>query len=73
MDPDRQPNVLFIAVDDMIGMVLTELAESAYADNTIVVFWSDHGWHLGEKRSWRKFSLWEESARTPMIIASRQG
>mgnify|MGYP006293994243 CR=1 FL=1 len=56
-------------VDDMIGLVLTELAQSAYADNTIVVFWSDHGWHLGEKRSWRKFSLWEESARTPMIIA----
>jgi len=56
-------------VDDMIGMVLTELARSPYADNTIVVFCSDHGWHLGEKRSWRKFSLWEESARTPMIIA----
>lgn len=56
-------------VDDMIGMVLSELARSPYADNTVVVFWSDHGWHLGEKRSWRKFSLWEESARTPMIIA----
>lgn len=56
-------------VDDMIGMVLDELARSPYADNTIVIFWSDHGWHLGEKRSWRKFSLWEESARTPMIIA----
>ena len=56
-------------VDDMVGLVLDELAQSPYADNTIVVFWSDHGWHLGEKRSWRKFSLWEESARTPMIIA----
>lgn len=56
-------------VDDMIGTVLAELAQSPYADNTVVVFWSDHGWHLGEKRSWRKFSLWEESARTPMIIA----
>ena len=55
-------------VDDMVGMVLDALEQSAYADNTIVVFWSDHGWHLGEKRSWRKFSLWEESARTPMII-----
>jgi arylsulfatase A-like enzyme len=56
-------------VDDMVGLVLDELARSPYADNTVVVFWSDHGWHLGEKRSWRKFSLWEESARTPMIIA----
>jgi arylsulfatase A-like enzyme len=55
-------------LDDMVGMVLDELARSLYADNTIVIFWSDHGWHLGEKRSWRKFSLWEESARTPMII-----
>ncbi|MFW6303581.1 MAG: sulfatase [Candidatus Sumerlaeota bacterium] len=55
-------------VDDMIGRVLSELERSPHADNTIVAFWSDHGWHLGEKRSWRKFSLWEESARTPMII-----
>jgi len=55
-------------LDDLIGMVLTELERSPYADNTIVVLWSDHGWHLGEKRSWRKFTLWEESARTPMII-----
>ena len=52
----------------MIGMVLSELERSPYADNTIVALWSDHGWHLGEKRSWRKFTLWEESARTPMII-----
>ncbi|MEM7034547.1 MAG: sulfatase [Chloroflexota bacterium] len=55
-------------VDDMVGMILSELQQSPYADNTIIAFWSDHGWHLGEKRSWRKFSLWEESARTPMII-----
>jgi len=56
-------------LDDMVGRILDALAASAHADNTIIVFWSDHGWHLGEKRSWRKFSLWEESARTPMIIA----
>ncbi|MFW5856908.1 MAG: sulfatase, partial [Planctomycetota bacterium] len=55
-------------LDDMVGMVLDALEESPYADNTIVAFWSDHGWHLGEKRTWRKFTLWEESARTPMII-----
>lgn len=55
-------------VDDMVGLVLRQLEKSPYKDNTIIVFWSDHGWHLGEKRSWRKFTLWEESARTPMII-----
>ena len=37
-------------------------------DSTIVVLWSDHGYHLGEKRSFRKFSLWEESTRVPFII-----
>jgi arylsulfatase A-like enzyme len=55
-------------VDDMVGQVVKALDESNYRDNTIIILWSDHGWHLGEKRSWRKFSLWEESARTPMII-----
>ena len=54
--------------DFNIGRVLDELANSPYADNTIVVLWSDHGYHLGEKRSFRKFSLWEESTRVPFII-----
>ena len=55
-------------LDDMVGMVLNELERSSYVDNTIIVLWSDHGWHLGEKRSWRKFSLWEESVRVPLIL-----
>lgn len=55
-------------VDDMVGRVVGALDASPYRDNTVIVFWSDHGWHLGEKRSWRKFTLWEESARTPMIV-----
>ena len=54
--------------DFNIGRVLDALNESPYAENTIVVLWSDHGYHLGEKRSFRKFSLWEESTRVPFII-----
>ncbi|MXY68552.1 MAG: sulfatase [Acidobacteriia bacterium] len=55
-------------VDAQAGKVLRALADSPYADNTIVVFWSDHGQHLGEKRHWRKQALWEESTRVPLAI-----
>ena len=54
--------------DYNIGRVLDALEASPYADNTIVVAWSDHGYHQGEKRSFRKFSLWEESTRVPFIV-----
>ncbi len=54
--------------DYNVGRVLDALQASPYADNTIVVLWSDHGYHQGEKRSFRKFSLWEESTRVPLII-----
>ncbi|MEL6105315.1 MAG: sulfatase [Planctomycetota bacterium] len=54
--------------DYNIGRVLDALEASPHADNTIVVVWSDHGYHQGEKRSFRKFSLWEESTRVPFII-----
>jgi arylsulfatase A-like enzyme len=56
--------------DEQIGRVLDALDGSPYAGNTIIVFWTDHGWHLGEKQHWRKFALWEEATRTPMIIAA---
>lgn len=56
-------------VDDQLGKVLTALENSAYADNTIVVLWSDHGQHLGEKKHWRKQALWEESTRVPLIFS----
>ena len=53
--------------DAMIGRLLDALEKSPYRDNTIVVFWGDHGWHLGEKEHWRKFALWEEATRAPLI------
>ena len=55
-------------VDDCIGQVLDELDNSPYADNTIVVLCSDHGWHLGEKNHWRKWMPWEESTRSLLIV-----
>lgn len=54
--------------DDMIGMVVDALGKSRFKDNTIIILWSDHGFHHGEKRSFTKFSLWEESTRVPFII-----
>jgi len=54
--------------DAQVGRLMQALENSAYADNTIVVLWGDHGWHLGEKHHWRKFSLWEEADRTPLMI-----
>lgn len=54
--------------DYNVGRILKALEESSYANNTIVVLWGDHGWHLGEKEHWRKMSLWEQGTRTPFII-----
>ncbi len=59
-------------VDEQIGKVLEELEQSAYAKNTIIVLWSDHGQHLGEKHHFRKQALWEESTRVPLIVYDPQ-
>jgi arylsulfatase A-like enzyme len=56
-------------VDSQVGRILTALEASPYADSTIVVLWSDHGWHLGEKRITGKNTLWDRSTRVPLIFA----
>lgn len=55
-------------VDHCVGIVLNALEASSYAENTLVVLWSDHGFHLGEKRHWAKRTLWEESTRVPLLF-----
>ncbi|MGE4490304.1 MAG: sulfatase [Kiritimatiellales bacterium] len=54
--------------DDCLGQVLNALEASPYRDNTIVVFWGDNGFHLGEKQHWGKFTLWEPADRVPLIM-----
>jgi len=56
-------------VDAQIGRLITALEEAGLADNTIVVVWSDHGYHLGEKNITGKNTLWERSTRVPLIFA----
>ncbi len=53
--------------DAMLGRLLKALEESPYAENTIVVFWSDHGYHHGEKGQWGKHTLWERTSNVPFI------
>jgi len=56
-------------VDAQIGKVLDALEASPYRDNTIVVLWSDHGYHMGEKNTFQKMTLWERSSHIPLIFA----
>lgn len=59
--------------DDVVGRILRALEGSPARDNTIVVLWGDNGFHLGEKLHWRKFVLWEEATRVPMIVCPPAG
>ncbi len=56
--------------DDLVGDLLSALKNSRYADNTIVVIFSDHGWQLGEKEHWRKFALWENVINSVLMVKS---
>ncbi len=57
-------------VDECVGRVIDALENSEYADNTVIVLWSDHGWHLGEKLHWRKFALWEEATHNVLMMSA---
>jgi len=56
--------------DQMVGRLLDKLDESERTDNTIIVLWADHGYHLGDKGSTVKFTLWEKANRVPFIIVA---
>jgi arylsulfatase A-like enzyme len=56
--------------DDQLGRILDALDKSPHAKNTVIVLWSDHGWHLGEKNHWHKSTLWEEATRVPLVISA---
>ena len=55
-------------VDNELGRLLDALDASPMAKNTIIILWSDHGFHLGEKKNWEKFALWEQTTRVPLFI-----
>lgn len=59
--------------DAMLGRVLDALERSPARDNTIVVLWSDHGWHLGEKEHWQKYTGWRAGTRVPLMVRVPQG
>lgn len=54
--------------DAQIGKVLDAMDDAALWESTTVMLWSDHGFHLGDREIWRKFTLWEETASVPFIV-----
>jgi arylsulfatase A-like enzyme len=56
-------------VDAQVGRLLDALDAGPNADNTVIVLWGDHGWHLGEKQHWGKWTGWQRSTRVPLIVA----
>jgi len=56
--------------DAQVALILDALDNSDHVSNTIIVLWSDHGYHLGEKEHWEKFALWEKTNHVPFIIVA---
>lgn len=55
-------------VDAQVGKLLAELEQLGLADNTIIVVWGDHGWHLGDQRVWGKHTIFERALRSVFIL-----
>ena len=60
-------------VDFELGRLIKALNRSRYRENTWLVLWSDHGWHLGEKEHWGKWTGWERSTKVPMLMVPPRG
>ncbi len=56
-------------IDAQLGKMLDALDASSAADNTVIVFWGDHGWHLGEKEHWGKWTGWQRATHVPFIVS----
>jgi len=56
--------------DAQVGRLMKAFDKSKIAKNTVIVLWTDHGFHIGEKENWEKFTLWEESTRVPFIVVA---
>jgi arylsulfatase A-like enzyme len=59
--------------DHCVGLLLDAWLKGPNAENTVLMLWSDHGWQLGEKLGWRKFTLWERATRVPLMIGGSVG
>ena len=57
-------------IDAQVGLLMQTLADCGVADDTIICFWGDHGWHLGEHGHWGKLTNYEDAARAPLIISA---
>ena len=55
-------------IDEHVGRLLDAMEKSEHANNTIVVLWGDHGWHLGDQQVWGKHTLFENALKSPLII-----
>jgi arylsulfatase A-like enzyme len=55
-------------IDAQVGRLLDALDEGPQADDTVIILWGDHGWHLGEKQHWGKWTGWERATRVPLVI-----
>lgn len=61
------------STDKHIGTIMKMLEDKGLNDNTIVILWGDHGWHLGEKHIWGKHTLYHESLHAPLFIKAPSG